>query len=150
MTQVELSIGQVAERTGLSVHTLRFYEREGLFADPVRRRPDGRRIYREDDVDWLTVCIVLRASGMPLPVIRRYTQLVREGPGNEAERLTLLREHRTRVDTQIQELTKCQDLVNYKIGIYEDVIERADADHPGQRSAQRGIEAGASGRVPPR
>ncbi|HZE31821.1 MAG TPA: MerR family transcriptional regulator, partial [Actinoallomurus sp.] len=54
----ELSIGQVAERTGLSVHALRFYEREGIFANIVRRGSDGRRLYTEDDVDWLTVCVV--------------------------------------------------------------------------------------------
>ncbi|MGW5188999.1 MerR family transcriptional regulator [Kribbella sp. NPDC004138] len=60
-----LSIGQVAERTGLSVHALRFYEREGLLADPVRRESNGRRVYSEDDVDWLTMCIKFRSSGMP-------------------------------------------------------------------------------------
>ncbi|MEV5707920.1 MerR family transcriptional regulator [Actinoallomurus sp. NPDC052274] len=86
-----LSIGQVAERTGLSVHALRFYEREGVLVDPVRRGPAGRRVYSENDVEWLTVCIILRASGMPLPAIRRYTELVREGDGNEEERLALLR-----------------------------------------------------------
>ena len=45
------SIGEVAERTGLSVHALRFYEREGLFADPVRRASNGHRIYSEDDLE---------------------------------------------------------------------------------------------------
>ena len=52
-----LSIGQVAQRTGLSVHALRFYESEGLFASPVRRAAGGRRIYSEWDVEWLDVCI---------------------------------------------------------------------------------------------
>jgi DNA-binding transcriptional MerR regulator len=93
-TSTELSIGQVAQRTGLSVHALRFYEREGILAHPVRRDPGGRRVYDEQDVDWLAVCIVLRGSGMPLPVIRRYTELVRQGPGNEAERLSVMRQHR--------------------------------------------------------
>src|ERR1700736_2158234 len=92
-----LSIGEVAERTGLSVHALRFYEREGIFANPVRRGPGGRRVYSEDDVEWLTLCIILRASGMPLPAIRRYTDLVRQGAGNEEQRLTLLREHHEQV-----------------------------------------------------
>jgi DNA-binding transcriptional MerR regulator len=48
-----LTIGQVAERTGLSVHALRFYEREGLLASEVGRTPDGRRVYDEDDLEWL-------------------------------------------------------------------------------------------------
>ncbi|MFD8558370.1 MerR family transcriptional regulator [Streptosporangium canum] len=61
MPEVEqdLSIGQVAERTGLSVHTLRFYEREGILANPVSRGPGGRRFYSESDVEWLRLCIIL-------------------------------------------------------------------------------------------
>jgi DNA-binding transcriptional MerR regulator len=124
-----LTIGQVAERTGLSVHTLRFYEREGIFANTVERAPGGRRLYREDDVDWLTVCIVLRASGMPIPVIRRYTELVRQGPGNEEERLAIMRAHRTEVTAQIGRLTECLDLINYKVGVYEDIL--TETSEPG-------------------
>ncbi|MCI0686200.1 MAG: MerR family transcriptional regulator [Sporichthyaceae bacterium] len=121
-TGAGLSIGQVAERTGLSVHTLRFYEREGILAGPVRRDAGGRRIYTEDDVDWLTVCMVLRASGMPVPTIREYAQLVRQGNGNEKERLALLRRHQQRVAEQMRALTECQDLINYKVGVYEDIL----------------------------
>ncbi|HEX2772017.1 MAG TPA: MerR family transcriptional regulator [Micromonosporaceae bacterium] len=124
-----LSIGQVAERTGLSVHALRFYEREGVLANPVRRGPGGRRAYSEDDVDWLTLCIILRASGMPLPAIRRYTELVREGGGNEGERLALLRDHQQHVLAQIGQLNRCLDLIRFKVGVYEDLLDRAAAEH---------------------
>lgn len=120
-----LSIGQVAERTGLSVHALRFYEQQGVFVSPVRRAAGGRRIYTQDDVDWLTVCIILRASGMPLPALRRYTELVREGAGNEQERLALLREHHGRVTDQIGRLTQSLDLINFKVGVYEDLLDAA-------------------------
>jgi DNA-binding transcriptional MerR regulator len=119
---LELSIGQVAERTGLSVHALRFYEREGVLANPVRRLAGGRRIYSEDDVEWLRLCVLLRASGMPLPAIRRYTELVRLGDGNEEERLTLLRQHEQRVVEQIDELNRCLDVVRYKVARYEDYL----------------------------
>ena len=118
----ELGIGEVARETGLSVHALRFYEREGILIGPVRRGPGGRRVYSEDDVDWLTVCVILRASGMPLPAIRRYTELVRQGAGNEAERLELMRRHQERVITQLGDLTRCLDLIKYKVGVYEDVL----------------------------
>jgi DNA-binding transcriptional MerR regulator len=114
-----LTIGQVAEKTGLSVHALRFYEREGILPDPVRRDPGGRRVYGQHDVEWLAVCIKLRASGMPLPEIRRYAQYVRQGPGNEQERLALLREHRERVLAQMAELTECLNLISNKIDVYE-------------------------------
>ncbi len=118
-TESRLSIGQVAERTGLSVHALRFYEREGILTDPVRRDPGGRRVYGEQDIEWLAVCIKLRASAMPLPEIRRYAEYVRQGPGNEQERLALLREHRERVLAQMAELTECLNLISGKIEVYQ-------------------------------
>lgn len=124
-----LTIGQVAARTGLSVHALRFYEREGLLANPVRRGPGGRRSYSEDDVEWLAVGIILRGSGMPLPTIREYTGLVRQGAGNEQERLALLRRHQENVITQIGELTRCLDLIAFKVGVYEDILAQHHADH---------------------
>lgn len=123
-----LSIGQVAERTGLSVHTLRFYEREGVLANPVRRGQGGRRVYSEQDVEWLTICTMLRASGMPLPTIRRYADLVRQGSGNEEDRLALLRQHRERVTIQIGELTRCLDLISYKVRVYEERLAQGTAD----------------------
>jgi DNA-binding transcriptional MerR regulator len=126
-----LSIGQVAEGTGLSVHALRFYEREGLFLNPVRRGRGGHRIYSTDDVDWLNVCVILRASGMPLPALRRYTDLVRTGAGTEEERLALMREHEGRVTGQIGRLSESLDLIRYKVRVYEDVVDQggAAADH---------------------
>jgi DNA-binding transcriptional MerR regulator len=129
-TTTSLSIGQVAERTGLSVHALRFYEHEGLFVNPVRRAPGGRRLYSQDDVDWLTVCIILRASGMPVPALRQYADLVRKGAGNEEERLALLREHQAQVTTQIGRLTESLDLVRFKVAVYEDLLDQGSAaDH---------------------
>ncbi|MFF1817229.1 MerR family transcriptional regulator [Kribbella sp. NPDC058245] len=117
-----LSIGQVAERTGLSVHALRFYEREGLLADQVRRESNGRRVYSEDDVDWLAMCIKFRSSGMPLDTIRRYTELVRKGAGNERDRLELLRSHQEHLAAQIEELQECMRVITHKVSIYEEHV----------------------------
>jgi DNA-binding transcriptional MerR regulator len=118
-TEPRLSIGQVAERTGLSVHALRFYEREGMFPTPVHRDTAGHRLYSEWDLEWLEVCGKLRASGMPLTAIRRYAGLVRHGAGNEAERLTLLREHQAYVRGQITALIECLELISFKVRLYE-------------------------------
>src|SRR3954464_2747712 len=123
-----LSIGQVAERTGLSVHALRFYEREGLLADPVRRGAQGGRVYSEDDVDWLNMCIKFRSSGMPLDTIRKYTDLVRQGPGNEQERLPLLRSHQDHVTPQNEELTERLDVITHKVTIYQQQLDDGTAD----------------------
>jgi len=123
-----LSIGQVSERTGLSVHALRFYEREGLLAQPVQREGNGRRVYSEDDIEWLAICTSLRASGMPLTAIRRYAELVRQGPGNEAERLELLREHQEYISSRIRQLTKAKAMIRYKVMVYQEHLDRGMAD----------------------
>ncbi|WP_331728257.1 MerR family transcriptional regulator [Streptomyces sp. NBC_00158] len=125
---MDLSIGEVARRSGLSVHALRFYEREGLFANPVRRLSNGRRVYHEEDVEWLAVCTKLRSSGMPLPMIRQYVDLARQGPGNEHERLELLRRHEGHVEAQIRELRETLDVMRHKVRIYEEHIARGEAD----------------------
>ncbi|MEV6010739.1 MerR family transcriptional regulator [Streptomyces sp. NPDC051976] len=125
---MDLSIGEVAERSGLSVHALRFYEREGLFPNPVRRLSNGRRIYHEEDLEWLAICTKLRSSGMSLATIRQYMELVGQGPGNEHERLELLRRHEHRVEAQIRELQETLDVMRHKVRIYEDHVHRGDAD----------------------
>ncbi|MEU7577301.1 MerR family transcriptional regulator [Streptomyces sp. NPDC041068] len=125
---MDLSIGEVAQRSGLSVHALRFYEREGLFANPVRRLSNGRRVYHEEDLEWLAICTKLRSSGMSLAEIRRYIELARQGPGNEHERLELLRRHESRVEAQIRELQDTLEVMRYKVRIYEDHLARGEAD----------------------
>jgi DNA-binding transcriptional MerR regulator len=114
-----LSIGKVAEATGLSVHALRFFEREGLFLREIPRSAGGQRLYGRADVEWLVLCDRFRASGMPIAVIRRFAELVRSGPGNEAERLALLREHEESVRARIAELTACLDIIRGKVVTYE-------------------------------
>jgi hypothetical protein len=76
-----MSIGQVSVRTGLSVHTLRFYERDGLFASLPQRGPDGRRVYSEDDLGWLAMCTNFRA---PACRYRRYV-VTRAWSGKDPE-----------------------------------------------------------------
>ena len=123
-----MTIGQVARRTGLSVHALRFYEREGLLASPVRRAADGRRRYTEEDLEWLELCVKLRSSGMPVAAVRRYTELVRSGAGNEAERLVLMREHQERLTEQIAALTACLEMVSFKVKLYEESVATGTED----------------------
>jgi DNA-binding transcriptional MerR regulator len=123
-----LSIGQVAEHTGLTVHALRYYERQGLFAAPVHRDPAGRRLYSQWDLEWLDVCTKLRASGMPLTAIRQYAALVRAGSGNEEARLTLLRQHQRRVTAQITALTGCLSLISFKVQLYEACLAEGFTD----------------------
>ncbi|WP_017624030.1 MerR family transcriptional regulator [Nocardiopsis chromatogenes] len=123
-----LTIGETARRTGLSVHALRFYEREGLLVGPVERTAGGRRRYAEADVEWLRICVRLRESGMPLADLKRFTGLVRRGPGNEAERLELLNAHQRRVEAQIRALEECRSVIAWKVGVYADHVARGEAE----------------------
>jgi DNA-binding transcriptional MerR regulator len=126
----ELGIGDVARRTGLSVHALRFYEREGLLlSQHVPRGTGGHRRYSPEDVKWLGICTKLRASGMPLAEIRRFAELVREGPGNEQQRLELLREQQRRVENQLAELEDCLRIISRKVGVYEQHVADGTAQH---------------------
>ncbi|MFD7324814.1 MerR family transcriptional regulator [Streptomyces sp. NPDC059875] len=145
---MDLSIGEVAKRSGLSVHALRFYEREGLFANPVRRLSNGRRIYYEEDLEWLAICTKLRSSGMSLASIRQYIELVRQGPGNEHERLELLRRHERQVEAQVQELRETLDVMRHKVRIYEEHLVRGDADRLWNPTHPDAAQAGAHQECP--
>jgi DNA-binding transcriptional MerR regulator len=123
-----LSISEAARRTGVSVHTLRYYERAGLVVTAVDRTASGRRRYQQLDLDWITVCTRLRAAGMPIRTIRRYAQLVSAGRGNEQERLALLEAHRDKVTAQLAALQENLKLIDHKIGVYRGRLAAGDAD----------------------
>lgn len=114
--------------TGLTTHTLRFYEQEGLFVAPVRRDSAGRRVFSEEEVAWLKVCVKLRSSGMPLPEIRRYARLASEGPGNEAERFEILRRHEGKVQQQVADLQDALHTIHRKVEVYAEHLGAGTAD----------------------
>jgi len=110
------SIGETAEKCGLSQHTLRWYERMGLVG-PVGRDGEGRRRFSAADLDWLTVITRLRETGMPVRDMQRYAELARSG-GGEAERLELLKRHREEVRRALTAQRECLKLLNSKIDHY--------------------------------
>jgi DNA-binding transcriptional MerR regulator len=126
--ETTLTIGEVSALTGLTTHTLRFYEQEGLFFAPVRRNSAGRRVFTEYEVEWLRVCTKLRSSGMPLPEIHRYAMLVRDGAGNETERFEILRRHEDRVRRQMADLQDALDTIHHKVELYGRRLAAGTAD----------------------
>jgi DNA-binding transcriptional MerR regulator len=118
-----LTIAEAAERAGLTAHTLRYYERDGLLLRAVPRSVSGHRRYTERDLQWIRMITCLRATGMPIREIRSYVALCRDGAGNEGERLALLEAHRRRVLAQLAEVTDHLGAIDYKIGIYTDSVE---------------------------
>jgi DNA-binding transcriptional MerR regulator len=126
--QAGLSIAEAARRSGVSVHTLRYYERAGLVVTAVDRTAGGRRRYHQLDLDWIVICTRLRATGMPIRTIRRYAELVSAGPGNEQERLALLEAHRAEVTARLARTRENLKLIDHKIGVYRGRLAAGDAD----------------------
>jgi DNA-binding transcriptional MerR regulator len=110
------SPGEVAEKTGFSIDTLRYYERIGLLSH-IERTSGGRRAFSDDDVDWLGTLRCLRDTGMPIARMRRYAELTRESQ-TEAERLRILEEHDAEVGRRIAELQSQREYIRSKIAWY--------------------------------
>jgi DNA-binding transcriptional MerR regulator len=116
-----MTIAEAARATGVSAYTLRYYERAGLI-DGVDRAASGHRRYDDGDLAWIEVLQRLRATGMPIQRIRRYAELVREGEGNERDRLALLEEHRDAVKATLAQVRKHLAFIERKIEIYEEKL----------------------------
>jgi DNA-binding transcriptional MerR regulator len=110
------SIAEVAEKTGVSAHTLRYYERVGLL--DVGRHTSGHRRFAGHDVDRVVFIGRLRATAMPIREIQRYFVLVAGGPATEDERLALLQAHRATVRARLRELEAALGAIEHKIARY--------------------------------
>lgn len=114
----ELLIGDVARISGLSIDTLRYYDRAGLLGD-VHRNGAGRRVFDQDALGLLDVVLRLRRTGMPVEEVRHFVDLVRSGDAERAGRLGLLRRHRSRVLGQVDQLREDLAVIEWKIAAYE-------------------------------
>ncbi|WP_230208839.1 MerR family transcriptional regulator [Nostocoides sp. HKS02] len=124
---MDLTITEAARRTGLSPHTLRYYERDGLMLRDVQRSTSGHRRYAEHDLTWITMLTRLRATGMPIREVRAYAALAREGDGNESARLEILLAHRERVLAELAEVQDHLAALDAKIDLYASRVDAASA-----------------------
>ncbi|WP_214110920.1 MerR family transcriptional regulator [Acrocarpospora catenulata] len=113
--------GQVAEETGFSLDTLRYYERIGLLGN-VGRNAAGQRRFTDGDVGWLNMIRCLRDTGMPIAEMLRFAELVRQGDHTIRERIELLESHDDGVERQIAQLRQKQGAIQRKIQFYKDVM----------------------------
>ena len=118
----KLTIQEVIQATGLSAHTLRYYERIGLI-HPIGREQNTRRCYTADDVGWIDFLLKLRATGMSIKEMQRYAELQRQGDETLPERVEMLKSLRDTVEAHIDELNEHLKLIYYKIDIYEKIVE---------------------------
>jgi DNA-binding transcriptional MerR regulator len=130
---VTYAIAEAAHQSGLSIDTLRYYERIELI-DPPARDSGGRRAYSDDDLAWLGFLTKLRTTGMPIRLMREYAKLRHHGLATATRRKQILIEHRADVLGRIADLRACLEVLNYKISNYEQ-CERDLAETAGYEEA---------------
>lgn len=116
------SIGQVAAKTGLTVHTLRYYEKEGLLPF-VRKSSSGLRMFSDNDLGWLSIIECLKKTGMPLKGIKQYIDWFREGDSTLPQRLEMFKQQQLKVLAQIKQFQKYLQKIDYKVKLYEEAVK---------------------------
>jgi DNA-binding transcriptional MerR regulator len=122
-----MKIGELAKRSRLSAHTIRYYERIGLLPYAHRDR-SSQRDYDASILAWIEFIGRLKTTGMPIREMLRYAVLREQGTGTEADRRELLEQHRERVRAQVTELSACLLVLDAKIGGYADAEKRIKND----------------------
>jgi DNA-binding transcriptional MerR regulator len=122
-----LSIKQVAEKTALPPHVLRYYEKEGLLPSISRSR-NGVRRYTEHDLEWLGLICCLKNTGMPIKQIKNFVELSLQGDKTLKKRCGLLLDHKKTVETQIAEMQKHLQKVIHKIEYFTGEYEKSKAN----------------------
>ena len=125
---MQYTIREVAQRTGLTASALRYYEREGLLC-AVQRNGGGRRVYNEQDMDWLGIITCLKNTGMPITEIRRFVALCGQGDSTLAERYRIVLLHRQATQARIEALQKELAHINYKVAYYRAACEAGSEKH---------------------
>lgn len=116
------SIAQAAEICGLTTHTLRYYDKEGLLPF-VERTNAGIRKFKEIDFEWLAIIACLKSTGMPVKKIRQFIDWCMEGDGALEQRLNVFLEQRKQVEAQLAALNKCLEKIDYKLWYYRTALE---------------------------
>lgn len=128
------SIQDVSNKTGLSTHTLRYYEKEGLISG-VERSQGGFRQYSEEDLERLGLIRCLKNTGMSIQEIARFVQLTHEGDHTLEERVELLREHRERVLERMAEMQEHLDKVTWKLNFFTEKLKAYQAEQKKDKQA---------------
>ena len=108
------SIQDVSRKTGLTAHTLRYYEKEGLIPS-IERSQGGICQYTDEDLEALGLICCLKNTGMSLQEIARFVQLTQAGEYTLRERVNMLTEHRENVIARMTEMQKHLEKVTWKV-----------------------------------
>ena len=128
------TIQDVSEKTGLTAHTLRYYEKEGLLTG-VERSRGGFRQYSDEDLERLGLICCLKNTGMSLQEIARFVALTNEGEQTLRERVEMLREHRESVIARMDEMQRYLDKVTWKLNFFSGKLKEYEARNGAQEGA---------------
>lgn len=127
ISKMSYSIGEVVKKTGLSAHTLRYYEKEGLLPF-VEKNGSGMRAYSDMDLKWLTMIECLKDSGLQIKEIRQYIDWFREGDSTLQQRLELFQVRRKAVEKEIKRLQTVLNKVRFKEILYKEAVKLGSLD----------------------
>jgi DNA-binding transcriptional MerR regulator len=133
-----LRIGELAARTGHTVHAIRWYEAQGLIPGVIRDA-GGRRSYRDRHLSWIELIQKLRLTGMSIAQIRDYAALVAQGRGTLKQQQVMLRAHRVRVEKTIEDWKVALEMLDHKIDYFEEWLAT------GQRPDKKVVVTAAQG-----
>ncbi len=121
------SIGQVAKKMGLTAHTLRYYDKEGLLPF-VKKNSSGLRMFSDEDIDWLVVIECLKGTGMQLKDIKQYIDWCQEGDATIGRRLEMFKRQKAKLEEQLRQLQQYMEKINYKIAYYTEAAAKGSVD----------------------
>ncbi|MCM3020216.1 MerR family transcriptional regulator [Priestia megaterium] len=111
------TISQVSDQTGLSIHTLCYYEKEGI-TPIIKRNESGRRIYETKDIEWLKYICCFRATGMTIADLKEFVALVMQGDETIEQRISMLKKQNEYIQSKINQLMSYQAMIEHKIKWY--------------------------------
>ena len=125
------SIQEVSRKTGLTAHTLCYYEKEGLIPG-VERSQGGFRQYTDEDLERLGLICCLKNTGMPLQQIARFVRLAHEGDCTLEERVELLKEHREKIMERMDETQQYLDKITWKVNFFSEKLQAYERGQDGK------------------
>jgi DNA-binding transcriptional MerR regulator len=132
----DMRIAEAASKSGLSIDTIRYYEKSGLVPE-IRRGSDGHRRFSPEQIEWLTLLYWLRKTGMPMQTMRRFASLYHDGDTTISERKEVLLAHSERLKRRRAELDSCEEILARKIAIYREFEDESRGNCSGRKRAGR-------------
>lgn len=120
------TIDEAAARMGISKHTLRYYEREGLLPE-IAKAANGHRRYTDDDLGWVRFLQLLRGTGMPIAEMKDFVALTWAGDHTVADRVAVLERYRTELRARMEADKEHLRFLNHKIAVYSDMLAAREA-----------------------